>query len=89
MKDIFDLTKELSRYLGTDRECASAYRLENYCGCYESLADWAEEYLESIVELEDTIKRYFDYDSYASDCDLGGDIFTIEEGSKLHIFLNR
>lgn len=60
-----------------------------YQGEYESLADWAEQFLDdtaSLSGLPDNLKCYFDYGSYARDCELSGDIFTIEHNNLIHVF---
>lgn len=47
-------------------------------GEFDSLEDWAENYFESTGELDksSTLARYFDYERFARDCELSGDIWT-------------
>lgn len=62
---------------------------ENYCGCYESLADYAQELTEETTEIPESLRHYIDYEVMARDMEMGGDVFTIEAGyRKVHIFWN-
>lgn len=66
---------------------------ENYQGEHNSITDWAENFLSDTGALDtvcDYLISYIDFDSYARDSELGGDIFVIEEGfKKIHVFWNR
>lgn len=63
---------------------------ENYVGCYESVADFAEELTEDSVQIPESLARYIDYNAMAYDMEVGGDIFTIELGhGEVHIFWSR
>ncbi|WP_019602825.1 antirestriction protein ArdA [Teredinibacter turnerae] len=63
---------------------------ENYAGCYESVADFAEELTEDSVQIPESLARYIDYNAMAYDMEVGGDIFTIELGHReVHIFWSR
>ena len=63
-----------------------------YCGTFESVEDYATDYIESTGMLKDVaelIARYFDYEAFARDLVLGGDIFAVETGYRVvHIFNN-
>ena len=62
---------------------------ESYAGCYESLADYAEELTEGATQIPEHLACYIDYDKMGRDMELGGDIFTIETGYReVHIFWN-
>jgi antirestriction protein len=66
---------------------------EDYQGMYDSLADWAEEFLGESGQLEalpEALRGYFDYDAYARDAELGGDVFTIDgDDGKVHVLWSR
>jgi antirestriction protein len=63
---------------------------ENYCGRYESLADYAEEITLETVTIPEPLRYYIDYEAMARDMELNGDVFTLETGYKeVHIFWNR
>lgn len=62
---------------------------ENYYGCYESLADYAEELTEGTVQVPDHLSYYIDYERMGRDMEMSGDIFTIETAyNEVHIFWN-
>ena len=71
---------------------AEEYYDDNYRGEFESLADYAEQWIEQCGDMESMpkyLQGYIDYDSFGRDCELGGDIFTIDGGYKeLHVFRN-
>jgi antirestriction protein len=55
-----------------------------YAGEGDTLADWAESYLEETGFLEgvpDDVARYFDFEAWARDMRLGGEIFTVSSAS--------
>lgn len=85
------LALEVMAYLGGDLDAQETRRIidEQYQGEYRSISDWAESFLEETGQLEnipDNLRYYFDYDSFARDCELNGDIFTIAENGELHVF---
>lgn len=60
---------------------------ESYYGCYESIADYAEELTEGCCEIPEHLSWYVDYERMGQDMELSGDIFTIETGYKeVHVF---
>jgi len=62
---------------------------ENYCGCYKSLADYAEELIDQTTQIPESLTYYIDYGKMGRDMELGGDVFTIETGyEEVHIFWN-
>lgn len=63
--------------------------LEQYAGTFESEADWAEQFVADtglLANVPETVARYFDFDAYARDARLGGDIWTARGESGLHVF---
>ncbi len=63
---------------------------EDYCGCYHSLADYAQELTEETTEIPKALAYYIDYEAMARDMEMSGDIFTLEtDGRDVHVFWNR
>ena len=102
-----DHVAEVARLIGEHREIIAhviehcggldhldeAKRLmeEEYQGEWNSLAEWAEDFLDDTGQLEsvpENLRYYFDFAKYAHDCELSGDIFTIEAKGKVHVFWN-
>ncbi len=62
---------------------------ENYCGCYKSLADYAEVLTEDLSQIPENLVFYIDYERMGRDMELSGDIYTIETSfEEIHIFWN-
>lgn len=62
---------------------------DRYLGTHESLAAYAEHYLDETRGLEgvpDTLARYFDFQAFGRDLELGGDIFIIRVEGELRVF---
>jgi len=77
----------------SDLDAALEAVTEHYQGSFRSLEDWAEQFLSdtgAFQGVSDTLQMYFDYDRYARDAELGGDIWsdTDSEGN-VHVFWNR
>lgn len=73
-------------------DLAEAERIaeENYCGCYASLADYAEELTEQSGPVPEHLAPYIDYERMARDMELGGDVFTLEVSFReVHVFWSR
>ncbi len=65
---------------------------EAYAGEYRSKEDWAEQFMDDTGGLEgmpENLKCYFDYEKYARDCELGGDMYFAEVNyDKVYAFHN-
>ncbi|WP_084813718.1 antirestriction protein ArdA [Desulfogranum japonicum] len=62
---------------------------DNYQGCYDSLADYAEELTTSTSEVPEHLSYYIDYDRMGRDMEMSGDIFTVETAhNEIHVFSN-
>jgi len=65
---------------------------DQYLGCFESIEDYAMDYIEStgsLRQLPESLQYYFDYERFARDLEMGGDIFTIETSYReVHVFSN-
>nr|WP_234410140.1 antirestriction protein ArdA [Pseudomonas putida] len=53
---------------------------EDYCGCYSSLADYAQELTEETTRIPQHLAMYIDYRAMARDMEYSGDVFTLETG---------
>lgn len=82
-----ELGGALLAHYGGDLDDAKT-ALENYCGEYESLEDYARNFIEDCgPEIPDSLAFYVDYKSMGRDWEMSGDIFTIEQGyNQIHIF---
>lgn len=72
-------------------EEATRYLEEGYCGAFDSLADYVQElvedcYADALRDLPDFIKYHIDYEGIGRDLELGGDVFTVECGGRVHVF---
>ena len=70
---------------------ALRYMEEGYCGEYDSLTDYAEQfiddcYADSLKGLPEFIRYHIDYEGIARDMELGGDVFSLESEGKVHVF---
>ena len=84
-----DFGGELLNNFGGDLEEAKTAAEENYCGCYKSLADYAEELTEETTQIPENLSFYIDYERMGRDMELSGEVFTIEKGfEEVHIFWN-
>lgn len=62
---------------------------ENYNGCHESVADFAQQLTEDTSDIPKHLEFYIDYDRMGRDMEMSGDIFTIETAhDEVHIFWN-
>ena len=84
-----EIAGELLNQFGGDLDEAKKAAEENYCGCYRSLADYAEELTEQTSQIPEHLQYYIDYEKMGRDMELGGDVYTIELGhQEVHIFWN-
>jgi len=73
-----------------DLEQARKAAEEDYCGCYSSLADYAQELTEETSSIPPHLAMYIDYRAMARDMEYSGDLFTLETGfEQVHVFWNR
>jgi len=78
----------LSIFNGNIEEARKAAE-ESYSGCYNSLADYAEELTSDTSEIPSHLENYIDYERMGRDMELSGDIYTIETAhDEVHIFWN-
>ncbi|SDA68950.1 Antirestriction protein [Pseudomonas sp. NFPP33] len=73
-----------------DLEQARKAAEEDYCGCYSSLADYAQELTKETNSIPQQLAMYIDYRAMARDMECSGDVFTRETASEqVHVFWNR
>jgi antirestriction protein len=83
------LGAELIAYTG-DIEQAMAMMSDGYAGCFESLADFAQELTEDITTIPQNLTGYIDFERMAADMEMSGDILTIETAhDEVHVFWRR
>jgi len=64
---------------------------DNFAGKYDSERDWAESFLEDTGGLEqipENLRNYFDFEAYARDARLGGDVSFVRHDGDLWVFWN-
>lgn len=76
---------------GVDQSGTIEQAKENFCGKYDSEADWAEQFLDDTGGLEGVpahLKNYIDFEAYARDARLGGDMTFVRHEGDLWAFHN-
>jgi len=86
-----------------DKELLALYRAEidsegtieqardTFEGKYKDEEDWAYEFMQSTGGLDgmpENLRTYFDYEAFARDCRLGGDIYFVEHNGETWAFNN-
>ena len=62
---------------------------DHYAGTFRSVEEWAEEFVNDCYDIDTKLGQlanYFDYEAYANDAQLGGDIYTVESDGMVHVF---
>lgn len=81
-----DFGAELLDHFGGDMEEAKTAAEDNYCGCYKSLADYAQELTEETTQIPENLSCYIDYERMRRDMEMSGDVFTIATGYERFTF---
>ena len=74
---------------GRDPEEWLDYFRQAYRGTYDDPEDWAREYMEMTGMLDnmpDNLRWYFDYEAFARDVRMGGDMDFARDGRQVHAF---
>lgn len=74
---------------GADFDNALEQFQDSYQGTYRSLEDWAEEYAESTGMLDsipENLRYYFDFERFARDCEINGDISSHDVSDGVAVF---
>lgn len=88
-----DALEAFMDYEGLDdlEEALEAFQ-DAYAGTYSSIEAWAEEFLDDTGTLEgipENLRMYFDYEAWARDARLNGDIWISETDAGTAIFWRR
>jgi antirestriction protein len=87
IEDYPDFAGEILNNFGGDLDEAKKAVEENYCGCYKSVADYAQEVTEETTQIPENLSYYIDYERMGRDMELNGDVFTVQAGyEEVHIF---
>ena len=82
-----EVAGDVLAHFGDNLEDARKTLEENYNGCYNSLADYAEELTTETSEVPEHLAFYIDYEKMGRDMELSGDVFTVETGyQEVHVF---
>lgn len=83
-----EVAPELLNYYSNLEEAKRVLE-ENYIGCFESIADYAQEITQETTDIPKQLEYYIDYEKLGRDMELSSEIFAIEAGyQKVHIFVN-
>lgn len=75
-----------SANVGNDYANESDFQ-DSYCGEYESETAYAEGLADDLYgDLDNPLWPYFDYEKFARDLFCGGDYWSAEDGSVVHVF---
>ncbi|WP_323115355.1 antirestriction protein ArdA [Pseudomonas guariconensis] len=62
---------------------------DSFAGAYDSPEDWAEEFLTdtgALGSIPESLRYYFNFESYARDARIGGYMAFVEHGGKTYVF---
>ena len=65
---------------------------EHFAGKGDTLAAWCEEYLEetdTLSAIPENLRNYFDFEAFARDMKMGGDVSSVRVGGSVLVFWNR
>jgi antirestriction protein len=65
--------------------------LDTYAGTFDTEADWAADYWEMtglLEQIPENLRFYIDYEAYARDCRMGGDVSFTRYNGTLYVFNN-
>ena len=82
-----DLGGELLSYFYNDIKQAKSAAEDNYKGCYDLMADYAQVITDDNISIPSHLNYYIDYERMASDMEMSGEIFIIKQNRSVHIFL--
>lgn len=100
IEDVVKIATAIEEHGNAFIAAASQYTLEealtkmedgDYQGEYTSRQDWAESFMEdtgTLDQIPENLRFYFDYEKYARDCELSGDIDFVEHEGSIHVFNN-
>ncbi|GLQ19505.1 antirestriction protein ArdA [Algimonas porphyrae] len=87
IEELGELGAKVLEHFGQDLDDARK-AFEDYCGEFESLADYAEELTtECGTNIPESLRHYIDYAAMGRDMEINGDVFTVQSGhAEIHIF---
>lgn len=65
---------------------------ENHQGVFKSIEDWAENFADEtdlLSAVPENLRVYFDFEKYANDLEMGGDIWSEAGSEGVHVFWSR
>lgn len=65
---------------------------ENHQGVFKSIEDWAESFADEtglLSAVPENLRGYFDFEKYANDLEMGGDIWSEGGSEGVHVFWSR
>lgn len=77
ISDHGELGVSVAKHFDNDINQTTEALEHNFRGEYDSLVEFAEELVQETQDLTDWILAYFDFDRYARDLELGGEVFTV------------
>lgn len=81
------LGAELLDHFCGDLDEARGALEDRHLGQYESLADYVQDITEETTTIPHTMRHYIDWQAMARDCELNGDLFTIQTAhDAVHVF---
>lgn len=90
IEEYSELGASILQYWCGDISQAQKAMDEDYCGRYQSVADFVEELTKETQEIPENLAFYIDYERMAQDLEANGDIYTMELGFEdVRIFWNR
>lgn len=79
-------------YLADDASDAVEACREAYAGTFDSIEEWAENFLDdtgALAEVPESLRHYIDFEAWARDAKLNGDVFVADAGGRsVHVFWN-
>lgn len=76
----------IDHFCGDLDEARSALE-DRHLGQYQSLADYVQDITQETTEIPQSLRYYIDWQAMARDCELNGDLFTIQTAhDSVHVF---
>ncbi len=74
--------------LDKDLDSSAEIFTEHFLGAYKSKKAWAKEYLKDVEGLTEDLYKYFNFDTYVSDCELNKTVEFIQiDNAKQHVYV--
>jgi antirestriction protein len=74
---------------GVDGEADFETARDRYMGRFDSEADWAADFIDDcgmLADMPENLRCYFDYEAYARDARLGGDVVFVRHDGDVWVF---